>query len=66
MVADGRDKKMYSVLIGNELRATRSRLDISLREAEQLTGIHAQKLSIYMKSKKIKNLLFFEDSLFFF
>ena len=42
---------MNSVLIGNELRALRSRMNLSLREVEQKTGIYAQKLSIYENGK---------------
>ncbi len=42
---------MNSTLIGNELRAVRSRLNLSLREAEKITGIRAQKLSVYENGK---------------
>lgn len=42
---------MISILIDNELKATRSRLNISLREAEKITGIYAQKLSTYESGK---------------
>ena len=42
---------MYSNLIGNELRAIRSRLNISLNKAQEMTGIYAQKLSEYENSK---------------
>ncbi len=42
---------MNSILIGNELRAVRSRLNLSLREAEKITGIRAQKLSVYENGK---------------
>lgn len=42
---------MYSKIIGNELRAIRGRLNISLKEAEKITGIYAQKLSEYENNK---------------
>lgn len=42
---------MNSVLIGNELRALRSRMNLSLKDVEQKTGIYAQKLSIYENGK---------------
>lgn len=46
---------MYSEMVGNELRALRSRLNLSLRDAQKITGIFAQKLSDYENSKvKIK------------
>ena len=46
---------MYSNLIGNELRAIRSRNNLSLKEVEEKTGIYAQTLSEYENNKiKIK------------
>ena len=46
---------MYSEKIGNELRAIRSRHNLSLKDLEGLTGIYAQTLSEYENGKiKIK------------
>lgn len=42
---------MYSQMVGNELRAIRSRLHLSLKEAEEKTGIYAQKLCDYENNK---------------
>lgn len=46
---------MYSNFIGNELRAIRSRNNLSLKDVEEKTGIYAQTLSEYENNKiKIK------------
>lgn len=48
---------MYTNLIGNELRVLRNRYNYSLKNMEEITGIHAQTLSEY-ENNKVKITVF--------